>query len=539
MGARFPSRWDLFVSHLHRRPTFAPRVSKRGSKSTKRIRKEGAQGRAPMYTWRMPALKEVRRRYREINALNKAVALLSWDMQVLMPKGGASARAEHISRLSRMAHQKLVSDEMQRAVEEAIKEVRADTDDAATVRAVRRLLDVNLKLPTKLVELKSLTSSAAYDTWRVARAESDFKRLAPYLETLFDIARQTAELLGYREHIYDPLIDLFEEGATQADARAMYESIKGPIKEIVDSVEPVDDAFLRGGWDSAALRQFAQGMADTIGFAFDRGRLDITTNAFCTNFSCNDVRMTTRPSDHINGILFSSLHEMGHGLYEQNSPAAWDGSPLAGGISNGVHESQSRTWENIVGRSRSFWSFFYPQLQIAFPRLHGHSLDAFYRGINKVSPGPTRIGSDELTYNLHTLVRFELECDILVGAVRIRDLPEAWNEKMRTYLNVTPKNDSEGCLQDVHWSRGSVGYFPTYSMGNMISWQIWHTMLGEIPNADELMANGQFKAILGWLTERVYSHGKRHKPRDLVLKVTGRPMETSDFLQGMRAKYAA
>lgn len=360
-----------------------------------------------------------------------------------------------------------------------------------------------------------------------------------FLERLFDIARETAESLGYRDHIYDPLIDLFEQGATRAQAQAMFDAIKKPIRELANhaAAEDVDDSFLYSDWDAAELTAFAQNIAEHIGFDFHRGRLDVTTNAFCTNFSRDDVRLTARPSRHIGGILFSALHEMGHGLYEQGSPEKWDRTPLAGGVSLGLHESQSRTWENIVGRSRGLWSFFYGALQTEFPQLQCRSTEDFYRAINKVQPDPIRIGSDELTYNLHILVRFELECEILTGEVPISNLPEAWNEKYRSYLGIVPKNDGEGCLQDVHWSRGSVGYFPTYSMGNMISWQIWHRLEKDLPDPEALMAAGNFKPILDWLTENVYSCGKRYSPSELLLRVTGKPFGAQDYIDGMTKKY--
>lgn len=479
-------------------------------------------------------------RYYDINALNKAAALLSWDRQVLMPPAGAAARTEHTGRLARMTHELLISEETQRLIEEAGKQAEPGSDAAATVRVLRRELELNVKLPGALVEEKSRVSSEAYEVWREARATANFPMLAPYLEKLFDIARRTAELRGYRDHLYDPLIDSFEEGATTREASQMFDSLKAPLKELIDHAKEawVDHPSLTAEWDQERLKRTAQNIAERIGFDFARGRLDITTNAFCSNFSCDDVRMTTRPSSHIGGILFSTLHEMGHGLYEQNSPKPWDRTPLAGGISLGVHESQSRTWENIVGRSRGLWTCFFPMLQQEFPELRSLSFDQFYRAINAVKPGPIRIGSDELTYNFHILIRFELETEIVAGHTKIADLPDAWNAKVEKYLGITPKNDSEGCLQDVHWSRGSVGYFPTYSMGNMIGWQIWRTLQRDVSNTEQLMSGGNFRPILEWLTDNVYSQGKRYTPKQLIERVTGRPMSTQDYIVGMRAKFS-
>jgi carboxypeptidase Taq len=301
----------------------------------------------------------------------------------------------------------------------------------------------------------------------------------------------------------------------------------------------VDDSFLIGNWDKEKLRSFAERTASKIGFDFDRGRLSVAANAFCTTIATDDIRMTTRPSEAMKGIVSSTLHEMGHGLYEQGSPKKWDRTPLAGGVSLAVHESQSRLWENIVGRSRPFWEFFLPDLKVEFPELSQISLDTFVKAINKVQPEFVRVGADELTYNLHILVRFELEVEILTGKVRIKDLPEAWNAKYTDYLGITPATDTEGCLQDVHWTRGSVGYFPTYSMGNLIGAQVWKVLQNDLGETDEMMRQGNFAPIFGWLTDKIYSKGRSVPPRDLVTQVTGRPMEAADWLDYARAKYVA
>lgn len=475
------------------------------------------------------------------NALQKAQALLTWDQQVLMPPGGDRARAAHVAALGRLAHEVLVSDEMGRALEDAERAVVPGTLEAASLRAVRREIEVRRALPAELVERKSRVSSDAYLAWRQARATSEFALLRPYLEELFDIARETSRLRAVGNHPYDGLHDLFEEGATAAGTRAMFDALRGPIKTLIaecQSRPKPESRFLWGDWDAETLRSWAEATAAKIGFDFKRGRLDVASNAFCTNFSCTDVRMTTRHNDRVEGIVFSSLHEMGHGLYEQNSNPAWDRLPLAGGISLGLHESQSRLWENIVGRSLPFWRHFLPSLQAALPALGGVSAEAFYQAINRVEPGPIRIGSDELSYNLHILVRFELECEIVEGTLAVRDLPEAWNAKYETLLGVTPANDGVGCLQDVHWSRGSVGYFPTYTMGNLISWQIWETLVTELGDVGEQMERGDFSQILGWLRERIYVHGKRYRPAELVERVTGSPMRADAYLRGMAAKYA-
>ncbi|HVT14512.1 MAG TPA: carboxypeptidase M32 [Fimbriimonadaceae bacterium] len=482
-------------------------------------------------------------RYQDIQAIWAAIGLMNWDRQVLMPPGGAAARTAQVGRLTRMHHEMLTSDEFQRLLEEAEKDARPDSEEAAIVRVLRRELKTETKLPLSHIERKAKASSDAYETWKRAKASSDYSMLLPFLEQLFDLAREKAELLGYADYIYDPLIDLFEEGAKQADAARMFEALKRPIidlaRAIRESGRPVDDSILIGDWDQPRLRQFAQEAARQIGFDFDRGRLDIAPNAFCGGSTSTDVRMTTRPSEHIKGIVSSSLHEMGHGLYEQGSPRVWDRTPIAGGASHAVHESQSRFWENIVGRSLPFWQFFFPRLRQAFPLFESVDVDSFYRMINKVHPSFIRVGADELTYNLHILVRFELECEILTGQTPLKNLPEAWNAKYAEYLGITPRNDAEGCLQDVHWSRGSVGYFPTYAMGNLIGGQIWAVVRSEIGDVDDQIARGEFGDLLGWLQERIYSQGKRYTPRELVKRVTGNDMRADDWLAYAKTKYTA
>jgi carboxypeptidase Taq len=278
-------------------------------------------------------------------------------------------------------------------------------------------------------------------------------------------------------------------------------------------------------------------LVQAIGFDFTRGRQDTAPHPFCTGWSIGDIRLTTRYKPYIGSAIFGSLHEAGHGMYEQGSPMSWDRTPLAGGVSLGVHESQSRTWENIVGRSKAFWSYFLPALQGKFPALDGYDLDTFYRAINKVEPSYIRVEADELTYNLHVLTRFEIECDILSDKLKVKDLPEAWNAKYSEYLGITPRNDAEGCLQDVHWSTGLIGYFPTYSMGNLLSYQIWGALQNDVPNTDELMAAGNFAPILGWLQENVYSQGRRYTPKELIQRVTGKPMAATDYLAALEKKY--
>ncbi|MFY7882900.1 MAG: carboxypeptidase M32 [Fimbriimonas sp.] len=473
----------------------------------------------------------------DVQALDSAIALLDWDQQTYMPRGGAEARANHLEALSKMRHELFTSEAVQNAISNAQPE---SEDEQALVRVIRRDLDLATKLPTELVARKTKLSAVAHEEWVRARSANDFASFSPTLEKMFDICKEEAECLGYTDHIYDALTDQYEEGATAADWRAMFEAIKGPQVELVKAIQergPVDDSCLYGEWDRAKQSAFTEKLVTAIGFDFNRGRQDTAPHPFCTGWSVGDIRLTTRYKPYIGSAIFGSLHEAGHGMYEQGSPAAWDLTSLAGGVSLGLHESQSRTWENIVGRSKAFWSYFLPDLQKSFPELGHLTLDEFYKLINKVEPSLIRVEADELTYNLHVMVRFEIECDVLSEKLAVKDMPEAWNAKYEQYLGIRPSTDSEGCLQDVHWSMGSIGYFPTYSMGNILSYQIWNALSRDVKDPFKKIANGDFAPILGWLQENMYSKGKKYTPKELVQRMTGESINPKYYLEGLEAKY--
>lgn len=478
----------------------------------------------------------------DLDALHTSMSVLEWDQQCFMPPGGSDARAEHLSILSRMHHELLTSDETGRVIEEAAREAQPDSEDAALVRIMRRRYNLETKLPVALVAEKSRLASLAHEDWVHARANNDFAKFSPTLERMFDIARQEAECFGYTNHIYDALIDLYEEGATHADCTRMYDTLRNAgvelIKAIQESGVKPDDSKLYGDFDESKQRAFTEFLVREIGFDMNNGRQDTAPHPFCTNFSVSDVRLTTRFKNYIGSAIFGSLHEAGHGLYEQGSPKKFDRTPLAGGVSLGIHESQSRTWENIVGRSKAFWKRYLPKLQEHFPQLAAFGLEDWYRAINKVEPSFIRVEADEVTYNMHTMIRFEIESDVLTGKLAVRDLPEAWNAKYTQYLGITPKTDSEGCLQDVHWSGGSIGYFPTYSMGNCLSYQFWNCLEKEVGDTNALIEEGKFEPILSWLQNNIYRLGSVYPPKDLVLRVTGKPMGAEDYLDRLRKKYS-
>ncbi len=486
-------------------------------------------------------LTRLKARLADVNALHAAVAIMDWDQQTFMPEGGAEARAQHVSQLSRLAHELLTADEVGTWLERSAGEVAPGSDDAALARVVKRDFDLATKIPSALVAKKSKLAAEGHEIWVRARANNDFVSFAPFLEQLLDIVREEANHLGYEHEPYDALLDQYEEGATADDCRRMFATLKentvGLVRDITTHGVAVDDHLLCGEWDIARQKRLTEMMVKDIGFDFTRGRQDTAPHPFCTGWSIGDIRLTTRFQDHVCSSIFSSLHEAGHGMYEQGSPKAWDLTPLAGGVSLGIHESQSRLWENIVGRSKPFWKRYLHELHAEFPSLAAIYLDEFYRLVNKVQPSLIRVEADEVTYNLHVMVRFELECDMLNGTLAVKDLPAAWNAKYKEYLGVDVPSDSKGCLQDVHWSMGSIGYFPTYSMGNLLSYQIWNTLQQDIPNTDELIEKGEFGPILRWLQEHVYSQGRKYAPKELVMRVTGKPMQADDYVEALNKKY--
>ena len=489
----------------------------------------------------MSAFERVMAKYRELDALNSAIGLMNWDQQLLMPAGGLAARSEHLLRLSRLRHAILTSDEFRTDLDEA-KASGADQDQAA-IRILLSEVEEATKLPLDLIERKSKVTTDAYQTWRKAKQDNNYSLLAPYYKEVFEIAKETAECLTYKNHPYDALINLYEEDSTFAEAESTLGLIKGPSIELLKAIKgskvSIDDSFLVRDWNNDRLKMTMERIVRQIGFSLNNGRLDVANNAFCAGSGPGDVRMTTRPSEHIKGIVSSTLHEMGHGLYEQNQRADWAGTPLCGGVSLAVHESQSRTWENVIGRSYPFWKYFWTWFQEQHPFLAEYNVDQFYAAYNKVEPSFIRVGADEISYNLHILVRFEIEVEIITGKLDVKNLPEAWNAKYEEYLGIVPPTDSLGCMQDVHWSKGSIGYFPTYSYGNLIGVQIHNRMLSELPNCDELIQSGNFRPILDWLTEKVYGYGKLMPPKYLVEHIVGEPMKAQPWIDYATAKFSA
>ncbi len=479
--------------------------------------------------------------------LGQAGSVLGWDQQTYMPPGAAASRAEQLATLSDFLHDLSTGAEARRLLEAAEAEVAAEDpegDAARMVKVARRDFDQATKLPKELVIEMARQHSLGQEVWVEARRTSDFATFAPTLEKMLDLTRQQAEHLGYKEHIYDALIDLYEPGMTQREVASIFADMKPGLvsltREIAGSSRPVDDALLHGEFPVEKQKEITLRIVGAIGYDLTRGRQDIAAHPFCTNFSRDDVRITTRFDPRfLNQAVYASMHEAGHAMYEQNQRADLEATPLSGGTSLGVHESQSRLWENLVGRSRAFSDYLLPQLSEAFPgALVGRNVDEFYRAINRVTPSFIRVEADEVTYNLHILLRFELECELLTGALAVRDLPAAWNARMEEYFGITPPDNAHGVLQDVHWSAGLIGYFPTYTLGNLLSVQLWTSAEKSLGDIYAQIQAGEFAPLLGWLRENVHQLGRKYMPRELVLRVTGEPLTAVYYERYLRAKYA-
>jgi len=478
-----------------------------------------------------------------IGDVSSAASVLAWDRQTYMPAGGVEGRAQQLATLARLAHEMLVAEET-RELLEAAGHGKPGSEEAALLRLSRRDHGRATKLPTRLVEETTRATALAEPAWTRAREEPDWSHFAPHLEEVLSLKREQADLLGGGEHPYDAMLDLYAPGTTTAGLRRMFDELKAGILPLFRGTcaGPGEDreAPLRGEFDEARQEEFGRAVISRFGYDWSRGRQDRAVHPFCINFGGpDDVRITTRVDRNLLQIaLFAFCHEAGHGLYEQGVDPAYSRTPLTGGVSMGVHESQSRLWENLVARSRPFWTHFYPRLQGVFPEaLNGTSAEDFYRAVNAVRPSPIRTEADELTYNLHVLLRFELEVALFEDDLRVADLPEAWNAKTREYLGFTPETDALGVLQDTHWALGLFGYFPTYATGNVLSVQLFDAAVEQRPEIPFEMEHGEFGSLLGWLRKNIHRHGSRYDPDELIERATGRPCETAPYLRYLETKF--
>jgi carboxypeptidase Taq len=419
-----------------------------------------------------------------------------------------------------------------------------DGDAAANVRETRRQYDRATKLPAALVEEMAKTEVLAQQAWAEARKKNDFPAFAPWLEKWIGLKRQQANCYGYTGHIYNALLEDFEPGETAENLSNVFEGLRGPLVELIGKIvssgrkAPVE--ILERHYPAEAQAKLAREAAAAVGFDFDAGRLDVSVHPFCSGIGPGDTRMTTRYDEKYFGdAFFGVLHETGHGLYDQGLPAEHFGTPLGEAISLGIHESQSRMWENLVGRSRAFWRFFMPRAREIFgATITGVTEEQWYFAVNDVRPSLIRTESDETTYNLHILLRFELEKSLLTGDLKVPDLPRAWNERMKKYLGIEVPDDARGCLQDIHWSGGAMGYFPTYTLGNLYAAQFFDQAKKDLGDLEAQIACGQFVPLLGWLRGKIHSQGKRHRATELVKRVTGKPLSAGPLLEHLRRKAA-
>jgi carboxypeptidase Taq len=491
----------------------------------------------------------------EIQRINSAAALLSWDQETHMPAGGGEARAEQISTLQGIAHQKFVSPEIERLLDAwvepesgAIRESPGDGWDEparSLLREVWRDYSRAKKLPSDFVMTLSRECSLAQQVWVEAKEHRAFSKFLPNLRTVLSLKREEAEYLGYRDSPYNALLDVYEPGSTIAALRPLFAQVKERLvpllKKIQQSSVQIDDSILFHTYDQARQLEFGRMILIAMGYDFERGRLDLSAHPFTTSFHPTDVRVTTRVHEHdLQSCLFSCIHEGGHGLYDQGLDPRYFGTPLGDSVSLGIHESQSRMWENCVGRSRAFWRFFYPMLQQTFHhQLRALDGEQFYAAINRVKPSLIRVEADELTYNLHIMLRFEIEQDLIEGRTRPEDLPGIWNQKMEEYLGIVPSDDAEGVLQDVHWSFGAFGYFPTYQLGNVMSVQIWEAAQAALPGLDEAFERGAFSELRTWLQEHLYALGRKLTPKETLERVVGRPLDPEPYLRYLQSRYDA
>lgn len=494
----------------------------------------------------LPRTAALAERLAELHDVASAAGLLAWDRETNMPPGGSEARIAQMATMSRLVHRMTTDDALYALLDDAAAEVagRAPDDPAAAlVRVTRRHVDDARCLPEDFVRRRAEISGRAHPAWVQARADDDFGAFAPHLAAVVELGRELAGYYGYADDPYDALLDRFEEGATTAQVRALFDELQAALVPIARAIReegrPIDDGILHRDYPVPAQQAYARELARSVGYDLDRGHIGTAVHPFAASFGRGDCRITTRwYPNFVGAAIFGTLHECGHAMYEQGTDPAFARGPLARGASSGLHESQSRTMENLVGRSRGFWEARFGNLQAAFPSALGDAdADGFYRAVNKVQGSPIRVEADELTYNLHIVLRFELEQALLRGDLAVADLPAAWNERMVALLGIAPPSDREGVLQDVHWTRPSFGYFPTYALGNLIAAQLFQAAVAADPAVASDLAAGSPAALWSWLGEHVHRHGKVYRPADLVVRATGRPLGVESFVRYARAKF--
>ncbi len=479
----------------------------------------------------------------EVSDLNNAAAVLGWDQQTYMPRAGAEARGQQMGTLGKIAHQMFISERVGKLLDELKDAFPEGSDEAALVKVTRRDYDKRTRVPPEFVAEQAQVTAAAHEGWVEARAKSDFSIFEPHLAKVLDLTHRYIGFFPKADHPYDTLLDDFEPGMKTAEVQTIFAELRKKQVELIKAIaskKQVDDKFLHLKFPEAKQRAFGEKVITAFGFDWNKSRQDKSPHPFTTSFSVNDVRITTRFNEKFfNTAIFGTMHETGHSFYDAGVNPQYERTTLAGGASLGVHESQSRMWENLVGRSLPFWEHFYPELQKTFPTQLGNvGLRKFYKAINKVEPSLIRVEADEATYNMHIMLRLEIEIAMVESAVAIKDLPHLWNAKMKEYLGVLPPNDAQGVLQDIHWSFAGIGYFSTYSLGNLISVQLWEKINQDIPDLAAQIRKGKFDALLGWLRANVHAYGRKYEPQELVQKVTGSRVTPAPYLRYLKNKFS-
>ncbi len=495
------------------------------------------------------ALELLRKNDQEVCLLSHTASILGWDQETYMPSRAIGERSEQLSLLQGLIHRRVVDERNGEAYavvgcsdEEPAGDASLGAADRAFLRQAYRRYTLATKLPERLVVEVAQETSRGQALWQEARKNDDFAAFEPTLTKIVSLVREKAELWGYDDHPYDPLLDEFEPGMKTAEVQRNFDSLEDSLRSLLDRIKgatQVDDAFLRRDFAVASQEQFSREILSALGFDSSRGRLDVSTHPFTTTLGFDDVRITTRYNPHLfQTAIFGTIHEAGHALYEMGFEESLRGSLLAEGTSLGIHESQSRFWENVVGRSRAFCRRYFPRLKELFPgALDSVDQDAFFRGVNKVAPSLIRVEADEVTYGLHIILRFRLEIELITRRLEVADLPGAWRQLSQELLGIAPERDSDGVLQDIHWSMGAFGYFPTYALGNLYAAQFFTAMQTDLPSFEGLVEAGNFQPILQWLRSNIHRHGGAKLPSELLRDIVGAGLGPGAFTDYLEAKY--
>ncbi|HEV8686010.1 MAG TPA: carboxypeptidase M32 [Gaiellaceae bacterium] len=492
------------------------------------------------------AFDKLKIRLGQVTDLRRVQRLLAWDMQVLLPPAGATTRAEQQATIDRVAHELFTSPETGRLLDQLRSyedSLDRDSDDASLIRVAREDYEKAVRVPVELRSEMVRAATEGFQAWREAKPSNDFEAFRPYLEHHMELRQRYVECFPPAEEPYDVLLDDYERGMRAADVRAVFERLKEELVPLIAEASQAygaDDGLLGRSFPKDAQVALSAEVVELFGHRKDAWRIDPTLHPFASGGGIDDIRITTKYEPVGLESLFATMHEYGHGLYEHQVAPELERTPLGSGVSLGLHESQSRMWENLVGRSRGFWRFFYPRLQAHFPeQLADVDEETWYRTVNRVQPSLIRIAADEVTYNMHVILRFELEQDLLAGTVPLTELPTEWNQRMYDYLGVEVTDDAHGVLQDMHWGTGTIGYFPTYALGNVMSVQIWDKLKEEIGDLEDQIERGEFAPLREWLGENIHRHGRKFGPQDTLERAVGSTIDPDPYLKYLREKHGA